>query len=492
VTNPVVSLRDKSNLPVKVTAVHRVPLTIYSKNDTQTKDLKLQVDSFDSVTSSTQDYATVGRDALLQMKQALERASPLCGHVASAKLEQTRMKQEYEALDNNTDVLAETLNRVVQGSVDASGLEVAKVAQKMLENREIWEEYANRTLQQQQDREKFRDEFALELLAAVPHGITSIRTYAVAASVKVNFTKVSEEFFDIFNKGTSSVDFESEILFDLLEVGKAINESISALTVSQNLTDGVVQDAAAKKNSTDQLQFILDRKENLTNQIYERVRLTENLSHATGQLPGHIQEKTGSQNLTMGIKAAEVSASQASALAEELQNINRGSQEVLNVTLELDLQIKLKGLTLEKTIREALKTCALGLRLARLAGAQVTDKVERIFVDVHGIFGNVSSAGEFLLMPKQAQSAQLAALQLGEAQPSQPSDGDPGGRETKEVKWTVQDPSTVETTTLLFGSPRDPPVPAPIESTLLPNLLIASAISLSLILVSVLAWIIAA
>lgn len=42
-------------MPVKEVAIQRVPITVFSMNDNLPSDLKLSVESFDTMTSSTED-----------------------------------------------------------------------------------------------------------------------------------------------------------------------------------------------------------------------------------------------------------------------------------------------------------------------------------------------------------------------------------------------------------------------------------------------------
>lgn len=43
------------DVPVKEVAIQRVPITVFSMNDNLPSDLKLSVESFDTMTSSTED-----------------------------------------------------------------------------------------------------------------------------------------------------------------------------------------------------------------------------------------------------------------------------------------------------------------------------------------------------------------------------------------------------------------------------------------------------
>eukprot|EP00435_Cladocopium_sp_Y103_P062842 s332_g24.t1 len=502
VSNPVASLRSKTNMPLKALAIHRVPTTIYSKNDSfdGLRHLRLQVESFHEMNSSVQDFATVSKDALLEMIKALQRASPLCHHWSQARLAQNGIIEQDDALGSQTDLLAKSLDQVVKGSIKATGVEVAKAAQKILENRQIWEAHANEDLLLKQQAKISRDQLAIELLGAVRHGITSLKTCAVAASVKVNLTEVRKDFFMTFDFGNGSALSGPKMMdTELQDVEKAINISANNLTLSLTLAVNLVQDAVLKGNASKRLNSAVEVKDNLTSRLYERVHLAENISHDTSQLPP--LEDRATENLSMGTTALVVSATQAESLAKQLQAVDSSIQEMYQETLETDVHMKLRGLTLEKTLREALRTCAEGLRLARLAGAEVNSSLFEIFRNVHGIYGNASSPIEFK-RPGELQSvtklsalhtnssnahgagnASKKAVQLSERrQPEEPE-------ESKEVPWTLPDDPKADTTTLLFGVPSTPKVPPPKESKLLPNLLTASGVCLFLILGSVLFWI---
>lgn len=501
VSNPVASLRSKTNLPLKALAIHRVPTTIYSKNDSfdGLRHLRLQVESFDAMNSSVEDYATVSKDALLEMIKALQRASPICHNLSQARVEQKDMLEQEEALMSKTDDLSKSLERVVQGSVAASGLEVAKAAQKILENRQIWEAHATQNLLLRQQAKKSMNQLAIELLGAVRHGITSLKTSAVASKVKVNLTQVREEFFAALDLGKGNLSV-SQMNIELEDLEKAINVSANNLTLSISLSANLVQDAVLKANASKHLNSAVDVKENLTSLLYERVHLVENISHDTSRLPPLADRAT--LNLSMGTTALVISASQAEGLAKQLQVIDSSIQEMYQETLETDVHMKLKGLTLQKTLREALRTCALGLRLARLSGKEVNNSLAEIFRNFHGIYGNASSPIEFLRKPGELQSVtKLSTLHTNSsphnastpARLSERGQQWPEAEDSKEVPWNLpNDPKTADTTSLLFGVPRAPPVPPSKESRLLPNLLIASAMSLFLILGSVLLWIVSA
>jgi len=511
VSNPVASLRSM-DVPVKEVAIQRVPITVFSMNDNLPSDLKLSVESFDTMTSSTEEYATVARDALLEMILALQRAAPICSQMSQAKIEQQQSVHETDALNSKTDVLMESLGRVVDGSIEATGLEVAKAAQKILQNREIWQANANRSLWVRQHTKELADQLGMELLAAVRHGITSIKTCAMASSLKVNLTKVAEDFFRSFSGKDSKDSTESRTITDLLAVQKAINMSANNLTLSQMLAHHLVQDAVTKANVSKQLNTLVDMKQEITQHLFERVQLAENISRETRRVP--TQGELGTKNLTIGTSALLNSAGQATTLALQLQDLNARVEDFYNATLEADLHMKLGGLNLENALREALKTCAEGLRLAVDAGAQVEANISQIFLEVRGAFGNASSPLELLRAPGEFQAVQAAHAVNSAGQKAMSllgSKQEPTLQEantvppSQEVEWTFptsdqkkEDASpplasatvAVESTTLLFGSPAETPEAPQKESTLLPNLVIAAVICLFLILGNALLWVI--
>jgi len=513
VSNPVASLRSM-DVPVKEVAIQRVPITVFSMNDNLPSDLKLSVESFDTMTSSTEEYATVARDALLEMILALQRAAPICSQMSQAKIEQQQSVHETDALNSKTDVLMESLGRVVDGSIEATGLEVAKAAQKILQNREIWQANANRSLWVRQHTKELADQLGMELLAAVRHGITSIKTCAMASSLKVNLTKVAEDFFRSFSGKDSKDSTESRTITDLLAVQKAINMSANNLTLSQMLAHHLVQDAVTKANVSKQLNTLVDMKQEITQHLFERVQLAENISRETRRVP--TQGELGTKNLTIGTSALLNSAGQATTLALQLQDLNARVEDFYNATLEADLHMKLGGLNLENALREALKTCAEGLRLAVDAGAQVEANISQIFLEVRGAFGNASSPLELLRAPGEFQAVQAAHAVNSAGQKAMSLLGTKQEQKTtlqeantvppsQEVEWTFptsdqkkEDASpplasatvAVESTTLLFGSPAETPEAPQKESTLLPNLVIAAVICLFLILGNALLWVI--
>jgi len=328
----------------------------------------------------------------------------------------------------------------------------------------------------------------------------------------VNLTKVAEDFFRSFSGKDSKDSTESRTITDLLAVQKAINMSANNLTLSQMLAHHLVQDAVTKANVSKQLNTLVDMKQEITQHLFERVQLAENISRETRRVP--TQGELGTKNLTIGTSALLNSAGQATTLALQLQDLNARVEDFYNATLEADLHMKLGGLNLENALREALKTCAEGLRLAVDAGAQVEANISQIFLEVRGAFGNASSPLELLRAPGEFQAVQAAHAVNSAGQKAMSllgSKQEPTLQEantvppSQEVEWTFptsdqkkEDASpplasatvAVESTTLLFGSPAETPEAPQKESTLLPNLVIAAVICLFLILGNALLWVI--